>query len=207
MSLPMTTTPAENVWDLPPLILHPFNERVSPSSLLENSRAALMLSGLIPNDGSDVEELQRRILAGRFGEIRMLFFLGKDVFRWIDQCVGWTSRVPALKIANINRQSFAGLLTSGTPAGVKDKLATWGVADHVSIFSRAIGLNGMFAEAPEFHHLSEEFLRHYHRYADSLYRCFMQSDPHDTITPANVQFTLYASGEYSRFLAAQWSAD
>src|SRR5687767_6605375 len=137
MSLPMTT-PVETVWDLPPLILHPFNERVSPSSLLENSRAALMLSGLIPNDGSDVEELQRRILAGRFGEIRMLFFLGKDVFRWIDQCVGWAVRVPELNASNIGRQSFARLLTSGTPDRVKEKLVAWGVADHVSIFSRAI---------------------------------------------------------------------
>ena len=40
------------VWELPPLILHPFNERVSPSDLLENSKAALMLSGLLPDDGA-----------------------------------------------------------------------------------------------------------------------------------------------------------
>jgi hypothetical protein len=207
MSLPMTTPPVETVWDLPPLILHPFNERVSPSSLLENSRAALMLSGLIPNDGSDIEELQRRILAGRFGEVRMLFFLGKDVFRWIDQCVGWASRVPGLNSANIGRQSFAGLLTASTPPGVKEKLSAWGVADHVSIFSRAIGLNGMFSEPPEFRHLSEEFLRNYHRYADALYRCYMETDPHDAITPAKVRFTLYASGEYSRVLAAKWATE
>ena len=45
---------------MPPLILHPFNERVPPSALLENSKAALMLSGLIPNDGSDQDELKRR---------------------------------------------------------------------------------------------------------------------------------------------------
>jgi len=76
---------------LPPLILHPFNERVPPSALLENSKAALMLSGLIPNDGSDQEDLKRRLLAGRYSEIRMLYFLGKDVFRWIEQCVEWGS--------------------------------------------------------------------------------------------------------------------
>ena len=58
------------MWDLPPLILHPFNERVPPSALLENSKAALMLSGLIPNDGSDREDLKRRLLAGRRPAVR-----------------------------------------------------------------------------------------------------------------------------------------
>src|ERR1700757_1655643 len=100
------------VWNLPPLILHPFNERVPASALLENSRAALMLSGLIPGDGSDEEELKRRLLAGKYGEVRMLFYLGKDVFRWIDQCVDWAARVPELEGAGILRQTFARLLTS-----------------------------------------------------------------------------------------------
>src|SRR6188474_1155523 len=74
----------ETVWEMPPLILHPFNERVPADSMLENSRAALMLSGLIPSDGSGREELRRLILAGRLGEIPMLYFLGKDIFRWMD---------------------------------------------------------------------------------------------------------------------------
>src|SRR5579864_4590150 len=91
---PSITSFGESVWSLPPLILHPFNERVPPSALLENSKAALMLSGLIPGDGSDEEELKRRLLAGKYGEVRMLFYLGKDVFRWIDQCVDSTSRAP-----------------------------------------------------------------------------------------------------------------
>jgi hypothetical protein len=199
------TPPGETVWDLPPLILHPFNERVSPSALLENSRAALMLSGLIPSDGSDHEELQRRIVAGRFGEIRMLFFLGKDMFRWIDQCTGWSGRIPEL--ATLSPQSFARLLTANPPAEVKEKLASWGVADHVSIFSRAIGLNTVFSEPPEFETLSEEFLRNYHRYADVLYRCYMEMSENDTISPANFRLTLYASGEYSRILESEWAAE
>jgi hypothetical protein len=77
---PATNTPGETVWTLPPLILHPFNERVPASALLENSRAALMLSGLIPSDGTDEEALKRRLLSGRYAELRMLFFLG-DFFR------------------------------------------------------------------------------------------------------------------------------
>jgi hypothetical protein len=68
--------------ELPPLILHPFNERATPSDLLENSKAALILSGLMPHDGVEPDELRRRLLAGRYSEIRMLFFLGRDVFRW-----------------------------------------------------------------------------------------------------------------------------
>src|ERR1035437_10265727 len=127
MSTPMTTL-GETVWVLPPLILHPFNERVPPSTLLENSKAALMLSGLIPSDGSDVEELKRRLLSGRYSEIRMLFFLGKDVFRWLDQCVEWAERVPELREAEVYRQSFAGLLTGGAPEGVREKLIRWGVS-------------------------------------------------------------------------------
>ncbi len=53
----LISTPAlgEAIWELPPLILHPFSERISPESLLENSKAALMLSGLLPGDGQDHE--------------------------------------------------------------------------------------------------------------------------------------------------------
>ena len=110
------------VWDLPPLILHPFNERVAPSTLLESSKAALMLSGLIPNEGTDSDALKRRLLCGRYAELRMLFFLGKDVFRWIDQCVEWTGRVPEFGAMEIRRQSFAGLLTKDPPEAVREKL-------------------------------------------------------------------------------------
>src|SRR3954452_2582397 len=114
----MVTPPTpygEAVWELPPLILHPFNERVPPSALLDNSKAALMLSGLIPPDGTDAEELERRLLAGRFSEVRMLFFLGKDVFRWIEQCVEWAGGMPDLRSSNLEPQSFVTLLTSSPP--------------------------------------------------------------------------------------------
>jgi hypothetical protein len=194
------------VWELPPLILHPFNERVPASALLENSKATLMLSGLIPSDGSDQEDLRRRLLTGRYAEVRMLFFLGKDVFRWIEQCVDWGQRVPELSGVTIRPQSFAGLLTANPPEAVKEKLIRWGVADYVSIFTRAVGLNAMFVEPPAFDTLAEEFLRNYHRYADLLYECYMASQPHQAIAPANFRFDLYASGEYSRMLESEWGA-
>ena len=207
MSLLPITTLGERVWELPPLILHPFNERVAPTALLENSKAALMLSGLIPSDGSEQEDLKRRLLAGRYAEIRMLYFLGKDVLRWIDQCVEWGQRVPELSGAEIRPQSFASLLTADPPEAVKEKLVRWGVVDYVSIFTRAVGLNAMFIQPPAFDILAEEFLRNYHRYADFLYRCYMDSQPHRTLASANFRFALYASGEYSRMLESEWAAD
>jgi hypothetical protein len=192
---------------LPPLILHPFNERVPPSALLDNSKAALMLSGLIPPDGTAEDELQRRLLAGRYSEVRMLFFLGKDVFRWVEQCVEWTGRTAALADAGIYPQSFVSLLTSSPPAAVKEKLVRWGVADYASIFSRAIGLNVLFLQAPAFDCLAEEFLRNYHRYADALYRSYLGAQAYRPLTPANFRFELYASGEYSRILESKWAAE
>ena len=197
-------TMTETVWDLPPLILHPFNEKVPPASLLENSRAALMLSGLIPNDGSAPEELQQRILAGRYSEVRMLYYLGKDVFRWIEQCVESAAAIHELAGESICPQSFAELLTSNPPAAVREKLMGWGVLDHVSIFSRAIGLNAIFTSPPEFARLSEEFLQNYQQYTDSLFRCFMQAGSRRSISPTNFQFALYASGEYSKLLESTW---
>lgn len=199
-----TMPPDETLWNLPPLILHPFNEHIPPTALLDNSKAALMLSGLIPSDGSDPDELTRRLLAARYGEIRMLFFLGKDVFRWLDQCLDWVTRVPQLQEQEWRTQSFAALLTSGTPAEVKEKLKHWGVADYASIFCRAIGLNTLFTAPPAFASLAEEFLRNYHRYADSLYRCYMELEPYRELDAGRFQFALYASGEYSRMLESQW---
>jgi hypothetical protein len=204
---PAISIPGDAVWDLPPLILHPFNERIAPSTLLESSKAALMLSGLIANEGNDSDALKRRLLSGRYAELRMLFFLGKDVFRWIDQCVEWTERVPEFSAMEIRRQSFAGLLTRDPPEAVREKLVRWGVVDHVSIFSRAIGMNAVFVEPPPMETLNEEFLRSYHRYPDFLYRCYMESEPHQSLPSANFRFALYASGEYSRMLETEWNGD
>jgi hypothetical protein len=199
-----TPEPDDAGWDLPPLILHPFNEHIPPSVLLDNSKAALMLAGLIPTDGADPDELSRRILKGRYGEIRMLFFLGKDIFRWLEQCMDWVARVPELKDGEWRAQSFAALLTSNPPDDVKEKLVRWGVSDYLSIFSRAIGLNTLFAAPPAFEELTEEFLRNYHRYADSLYRCYMDLEPYRAIDAGKFRLALYASGEYSRMLESQW---
>jgi hypothetical protein len=204
---PAITTLGETVWELPPLILHPFNERIAPNTLLESSKAALMMAGLIPDEGADPDDLRRRLLSGRYAEMRMLFFLGKDVFRWIDQCVEWAERMPEFAVMDIRRQSFAGLLTKDPPEAVREKLVRWGVVDYVSIFSRAVGMNAVFVCPPAFETLNEEFLRNYHRYPDFLYRCYMESEPYDVLASSNFRFALYASGEYSRMLESEWGDD
>jgi hypothetical protein len=134
----------------------------------------------------------------------MLFYLGKDVCRWLEQCMECVERIPELAEANLQPQSFAGLLTADPPVGVKEKLIRWGVVDYPSIFSRALGLNALFAEPPGFPCLSEEFLRNYHRYADALYHTYVESQPHHSAFAKNFRFELYASGEYSRMLESEW---
>jgi len=166
-----------------------------------------MLSGLIPPDGSGEEELQRRILAGRYGEVRMLFFVGKDVLRWVDQCVEWVTGEPRLDSEGVCAQSFVELLTSDPPPAVREKLVRWGVMDYASIFSRAIALNFIFAQPPSMDLLSEEFLQNYHRYADGLYRTYLATHAHRALTSVNFRFEIYASGEYSRMLESNWTAD
>jgi hypothetical protein len=203
--MPIPVTPFDStVWELPPLILYPFNEHLPPASLLESSKAALMLSGLIPNDGTEREVLQRRLLAGRYAEIRMLFFLGKDVLRWVEQCQEMVERTPELLGAELHGQSFANLLIGSPPPAVLSKLLAWGVADYAALFSRGIGLKSAFVAPPPLDLLTAEFVTGYHRGADALFRCYMESQTHRTITHQNFHFDLYASGEYTRMLENQW---
>ena len=202
-----TSELGEMVWEMPPLILHPFNERVSPATLLQSSKAALMLSGLIASEGMDLHELKRRLLTGRYSEIRMLFFLGKDIFRWIGQCLEIAERSPELQSTGIKRQSFANLLSANPPEPVREKLIRWGVADYSAVFARAIGLNTLFGEPPEFAWLSEDFLRHYHSAASLLFQAFLESEPYRTIHAKNFPFDLYASGEYTKMLETAWSGE
>src|SRR5437899_11821045 len=100
---------------LPPLILHPFADAAGPDKLVESSRASLMLQGLLPTGERSTEELDLALLEGRYCEIRMLFYVGKDLLRWIDQCMEHVSRQPDLLNAGIRAQSFAAYLINHTP--------------------------------------------------------------------------------------------
>jgi len=190
--------------ELPPLILHPFSDQSGPGKLVQSSRASLMLNGLLPHDQSTEDELTRRLIEGRVCEIRMLFFVGKDLLRWIAQSLDFVSSIPELKGAGICEQSFAEFLVQNPPEAVKAKLRGWGVFDYKSIFSRAIGLNAVFCEPPDESTISTEFIRNYFRFADHMFACRQQMQSFTELPVENFYFEIYASGEYSRILEKAW---
>ena len=209
MADPMTSVRSEPVvsvkkWELPPLILHPFSDQSGPGKLVQSSRASLMLNGLLPHDESSEDELTRKLIEGRVCEIRMLFFVGKDLLRWIAQCLDFVGSIPELKDSGIREQSFAEFLVQNPPEKVRTKLRGWGVFDYKSIFSRAIGLNAIFCQPPDESQVSVEFIRNYFRYADHMFACRQQIQAFTEISVANFDFEIYASGEYSKLLEKSW---
>ena len=66
---------------MPPLILHPFAEANDPGKLMESSRAGMALEGLLPEDGKSRVQLDRALIEGRYCELRMLFYVGRDLTR------------------------------------------------------------------------------------------------------------------------------
>lgn len=192
-------------WHLPPLILHPFSGGRSVDELLEGSKASLQLQGLTgsgPSSLDEEDELERRMLIGRYQEIRMLTFLGKDIFRWLNQCVDFIER--AGKSEKFSVQSFAGLIVEQPPSGVREKLERWGVTDRRAVFSRAIGIHTLFAAPPPVETLSPTLLKNYHRFADHAYICFQHLKPFHELDAKQFDFEIYASEEYARLLSDQW---
>ncbi len=201
----MSLNEVTNQWKLPPLIVHPFSDPADPNKLLESSRASLMLQGLLPAKGATKEELRNRLLEGRFRELRMLYYIGKDILRWIEQCLDLVRLESDLQEKNIRFQSFASLLVDHPPGGVKTKLKKWGVAESRAIFSRAIGLNSVFSRPPSRSNVTEEFIRNSSRYSDHMFVCRQRSISFDELDADAFVFGLYASGEYTRLLEREWN--
>jgi len=189
---------------LPPLILHPFSDATGPSRLVESSRASLMLQGLLPTGEFTREELDQRLLDGRYCELRMVYYVGRDVMRWLEQCVDLAGRSPEEFPSGTDLHSFAAYLVQNPPDSVRQKLARWGVADYRSIFSRGIALNAMFAEAPPRHILADDFVRNYHHFADQMYSFFQRQTQFCDLDAESYAFDLFASSEYSRMLERAW---
>jgi hypothetical protein len=204
---PSSSTIANIARKLPPLILHPFADAGGPDKLVESSRASLMLQGLLPSGERTTDELDKSLLEGRYCEIRMLFYVGKDLVRWIDQSLEHVQRQPGFRDSGIKFQSFAAYLVNNTPLPVQAKLRKWGVADFKSIFMRALGLNAILAGVPERGALADDFVRNYYRYADSIFLCRQSQAQFTDIALMNFEFEIFASGEYSRMLEREWSED
>ena len=187
---------------LPPLVLHPFGGDSSTAQLLEGSRASIALQQASLSN-PQYADIQRQVILGRYQEIRMLLFLGKDIFRWIDQCMDQMERSGNIGL-RINAQCFSALIVDTPPESVRKKLEEWGVSDRRAVFSRAIGIRCLFEEPPDIDMLSPMFLEHYHRFADYSYICFQQMKPWQPMDGASFDFPIYASEEYSRLLSEQW---
>jgi hypothetical protein len=200
-------TPAVKALQLPPLILHPFSRSEENSLLAESSRASLALQGLAPRDQTPLQELDDQLLRGRFAELRMLFYIGKDICRWAEQCAetaqswGWTVD------RRIRSETFAVLLTEHVPDHVASKLEDWGVLDFPALFRRSFGLHAVFQELPDSNTLSTEFLRRYHRYLDQWYEQRLRDSNFHRPERNEFTFELYASGEYSAMLEKSWAED
>jgi hypothetical protein len=178
----------QNKVELPPLILHPFNDR-DPVAILEAF-------------GDDQTQLAK--LTGRYTELRMLCFIGKDLNRWIEQCVAVTSRNP--ETADITETDMIGLLLFNPPAAVSKKLLQWGVENYPLVFSRALGLNAVFPHPPGPDQVSPAFLADFTLYADALFESRIKRNPGSGATCEDFDFELYASAEYTARLEEAWAA-
>lgn len=187
---------------LPPLILYPFGGDNGTEQLIEGSRAAMALQQASLSN-PHYADIQQRVILGRYQEIRMLLFLGKDIFRWIDQCLDQMDRSGETGL-RINSQCFSALIVESPPETVRKKLEDWGVSDRRAVFSRAIGIRCLFECPPAIDMLSPLFLEHYHRFADYAYICFQQMKPWQPMDGEGFDFQIYASEEYSRMLSDQW---
>ena len=195
----------EGAFPLPPLILHPFTESAETLRMLEKAKASLAMlrDGELNPDES--EALERRLLEGRFTEFRMLFYVGKDIVRWLEQCVEACEREADLQRQDLPPQSFADLLIEQTPPEVAAKLREWGVVEYSRIFARSIGIYTQFCTLPHSEQLQTDYLRYYYRYADFAYAAWQELRRGPRITQRNFPFTLYASGEYARMLEDEWN--
>jgi hypothetical protein len=192
-------------FQLPPLILHPFSTDEENSLLMESSRASLALQGFAPRDQTPAKELDRQLLRGRYAELRMLFYIGKDIFRWAEQCTETASLSGLYATRRIRPETFAVLLVQHVPEHVRTKLEGWGVLDFHSLFRRSFGLHAVFQELPAPDFFSAEFLRRYHRYLDHWYEQRLRDWVFDRPQPGEFTFELYASGEYSSMLEKSWA--
>ncbi len=203
---PMKTV-ASKAFRLPPLILHPFTSSEETSFLMESSRASLALQGLAPQDQTPIDELDRHLLRGRYAELRMLFYIGKDFSRWLEQCTESVRASAQFASRQIRPETFAVLFIQHAPAHVQRKLESWGVLDFRALFRRSFGLHAVFQELPEREFFSPDFIRRYHRYLDQWFEQRLRDWVFERPDPSDFAFELYASGEYSSMLEKSWAEE
>jgi hypothetical protein len=191
---------------LPPLILHPFSTPEDTSVLMDSSRASLALQGFLPKEASK-EDLDAQLIRGRYAELKMLFYIGKDLTRWSEQCAETAAISKQFTGRQLPPESFLTVLLQHVPEHVRTKLESWGVLDFSALFRRSVGLHAVFAELPSAQSLNPEFLRRYHRQLDLWYEYRLKDVTYERPQAGEFMFDLYASGEYSMLLEQSWNAD
>ena len=192
---------------LPPLILHPFSTAEDASVLMESSRASLALQGFLPRDETPAYDLDQQLLRGRYAEIRMLYYIGKDISRWTEQCAETVAAANLSEERRIRPETFCVLLVQHVPPHVRLKLEGWGVLDFCALFRRSIGLHAVFHNIPTPEDLAPDFLRRYHRYLDQWYEQKLKDWVFDRPRQDEYTFDLYASGEYALMLEQSWGEE
>jgi hypothetical protein len=180
---------APKTLELPPLILHPFDTATAGPVRLGETISC--------------DDASRAYLEARYSELRMLCFLGKDLDRWLAQCVDCIATEPGLAGSGISESTFITQLLFDPPQAVVRKMNEWGVANFQIIFSRGLGLNAIYSFPPEPRQVSEAFLRDFHQYADALFDARLRKEPAIEPDFAFV-FDVYASSEYSKMLENSW---
>jgi hypothetical protein len=197
---PLTIEP----FRLPPLILHPFSGPEDTSALMESSRASLVLQGFLPRTETLADDLEQQLLRGRYAELRMLFYIGKDLTRWMEQCAESAIFSGQFEGRRIKPETFAAFLVQHVPDHVRMKLESWGVLDFCALFRRSIGLHTVFHDFPLPETFSPDFLRRYHRQLDLWYEQRLRDSVFDRPQPRQFTFDLFASGEYTLMLEQSW---
>jgi hypothetical protein len=170
---------------LPPLILHPCNHHSEQGGLSD-----FMLH----------DETTRQLLESRYSELRMLCFVGKDINRWLSQCLEDSNLVAA----GISEASLIGLLLFDPPMQLVRKMQEWHVGNFQVIFSRALGVNAAFPDPPSPEQVAESFLRDMNHYADALFDCRFRQRNEVEARSADYDFEIYTSAEYTRMLESGW---
>jgi len=149
--------------------------------------------------------LNRWLTRGRFAELKMIFYIGKDLGRWLEQCVETAQLSGEFEGRAIRPETFAVFLVNYIPSHVRTKLEGWGVLDYCALFRRSIGLHTVFSEFPPAESFTPEFLKKYHRHLDWWYENRLNSATFERPGPTDFVFDLYASGEYTIMLEQSWS--
>jgi hypothetical protein len=174
--------------ELPPLILYPFDHRPDSD---EQTQVPVY------------DPLTKVYLETRYNEFRILCLIGKDLNRWLGQCVELGSRDPELK--GLSECDFIAVLLFYPPLPVLQKLRSWGAKNYQMIFSRAIGLNAVFPHPPSFNDVSADFLRDLGRYADALYDARLRVGQPAANHEDRFTFEILVSGEHFSFPDSSWA--